>query len=202
MAADRLELAKLRYEDVVSERDRLRDARAGLTSKLGPLPASAAIVIGLAGTVADKVEQWALIAAGGLFAALVILSILFSSLRPYRIMRAKSSHAGAGELPFPAPEDDDPTTWLERKTRMEEDLYGKLNRSQPVFRLGFSPSDLQAAFDIERSALNLVQLLFVLDHRRSARRHSRPLAASRSLPRANRGRTHGSRRVLRRAVAG
>ncbi len=159
MAEDRLELAKLRYEDVVTERDRIRDARAGVTSRLGPLPASAAIVIGLAGTVADKVEQWALISAGGLFAAIVIVSMLFSSLRPYRIMRAKRS---GSTLAFQVPRDRDPATWLERKIAMEESIYGTPYRSQPRLYLSFSPANLQDAFDVERSVLNIVQVLFVL----------------------------------------
>ena len=76
----------------------------GLPAQLGPLPASAAIVIGLAGTVADKVEQWALISAGGLFAAIVIVSMLFGSLRPYRILRARRSGSEARTLAFQEPE--------------------------------------------------------------------------------------------------
>ena len=161
MADDRLELAKLRYQDVLDERDRLRGARAAVTSQLGPLPASAAIVIGLAGTVADKVEEWALIGAGGLFAALVIVSMLFSSLRPYRVMRAKW-RGSATTLGFAAVAGEDAVAWIERKIKMEEELYGSPRSNQPRLSLSFSPPNLQAAFDVERTVLNIVQLLFVL----------------------------------------
>lgn len=40
---DRIEILEKAYSDLVGERDRLRDARAGFTARLGPLPAAAAI---------------------------------------------------------------------------------------------------------------------------------------------------------------
>jgi hypothetical protein len=158
---DELRVLRLRYEDVLTERDRLRDARAGVTGQLGPLPASAAIVIGLAGTVADKVESWALITAGGLLAVIVIVSILFGSLRPYRLMRATASKKASTDLGSTVASDVDEATWLRAKIELEQRLYGKLDPRQHL-RLEFRPTDLQEAFDVERTVLNIVQLLFVL----------------------------------------
>ena len=45
---------------------------------------------------------------------------------------------------------------------MEELIYGRPRRSQPRLHLSFSAETLQDAFDVERSVLNIVQLLFVL----------------------------------------
>jgi hypothetical protein len=42
---DRVAVLEKAYTDLVSERNRLRDARASFTGRLGPLPASAAIAI-------------------------------------------------------------------------------------------------------------------------------------------------------------
>ena len=54
--ADNISVLEKAYMDLVSERDRLPDTRASFTGRLGPLPASAAIVIGLVGTAATNVN--------------------------------------------------------------------------------------------------------------------------------------------------
>jgi hypothetical protein len=158
---DQLRVLRLRYQDVLTERDRLRNARASVTSQLGPLPASAAIVIGLAATVADKVEMWALISAGGLMLGIVALSMLYSGLRPYRIMRARAEGKRSADLGSPVLPEDDEAGWLDAKIKLEQTIYGELDtRQRPS--LWLRPKDLQQAFRVERTLLNIVQFLFVL----------------------------------------
>jgi hypothetical protein len=175
MGSDEVKVLEKVYADVVNERDRLRGARAAVTRQLGPLPASAAIVLGLVGVASHAVAPGFLIAAAGLFFALMLVSIALSSLIPYRLLRGRKvlderSRASATEPP-PRPAgtlpatyigetvepDVDYATWLGDKIRFESELYGPLRRSQYGF---FGHRDLQRAFDIERAALNVVQLLF------------------------------------------
>jgi hypothetical protein len=52
------EALSLAYQDIVTERDRLRAARAAITRQLGPLPASAGIAISLVGALAEKGARW------------------------------------------------------------------------------------------------------------------------------------------------
>jgi hypothetical protein len=155
-----LQVLRLRYEDVLSERDRLRNARASVTGQLGPLPASAAIVIGLAATVADKAEQWSLITAGGLMILIVSASILYSSLPPYRIMRAKTQPPPR-ELGSPVASGNDEAKWLKDKIALEQKIYGNLETSQHP-RVWPWPKDMQEAFRMERTILNFVQVMFLL----------------------------------------
>jgi hypothetical protein len=86
---DRLEVLKLVYQDILTECDRLRSARAAVTGRLGPLPASAGIVLALVGSVADQVGLAFLITAGGRFVALVAVSVMFGGVARYRLLRAK-----------------------------------------------------------------------------------------------------------------
>jgi hypothetical protein len=167
-----LEVLKLRYEDVVRECDRLRSARASVTTRLGPLPASAAIVIGLVGTVGNDVGEGYLIAAVALFGLIVLLSMLFSSLAPYRLIRGRRIAANRvrdkcendDELPFvgnTVGEARDPAIWLYEMLELEDEIYGRLRTSQPrLLPRKWKDLDLQDAFDIERYALNVVQLMF------------------------------------------
>jgi hypothetical protein len=95
----KLETLKLRLKDLQYENERLRNARSGITSQLGPLPISAAIVAGLvsAFTVTGKAHLkhtpaiWALIA----FGVMVIVSITYSALQPYRKLREKAEEKQA-----------------------------------------------------------------------------------------------------------
>ena len=48
-----LETLRLVYADLINERDRLRDARRSITTQLGPLPASAGLIIGLFAAFGD-----------------------------------------------------------------------------------------------------------------------------------------------------
>jgi hypothetical protein len=146
------------YEDVVTERDRLRSAREGFTSRLGPLPASAGIVIALAGAVGKDVGDGWLILAGGLFALLVFVSIVYSGLTPYRLMRAERL-SPSDRLDFWR-ESKDLQAWLRCKIELENDICGGLRAEQ---RPSLNPKvdNLQQALDVERTAFTLVQILFV-----------------------------------------
>jgi hypothetical protein len=173
--SDQLKVLEKVYADVVNERDRLRSARAAVTRQLGPLPASAGIVLGLVGVASGAVACGFLIAAAALFLALMLVSIALSSLTPYRLLRARkvldydSPATPPAEPPSPAgtqpttyigetvQPDVDYATWLQEKIRFESELYGPLRRSQYDL---FGPKDLQRSFDIERAALNIVQVLF------------------------------------------
>ena len=146
------------YDDVDTERDRLRSARAGFTQRLGPLPASAGIVIGLAGAVGKDVEDGWLILAGGLFALLVFVSIVYSGLTPYRLMRAERL-SPSDRLDFWR-ESEDLQAWLRCKIELENDICGGLRAEQP-FSLNPNVDNLQQALDVERSAFTLIQILFV-----------------------------------------
>jgi hypothetical protein len=161
----RAEILEKAYADLVGERDRLRDARAGFTARLGPLPAAAAIVIGLAGSAAGKVNVWWIVEAAVMLALLIFVSTVYSGLRPYRLLRA--IHQRSFE-PGLAPSGDrltfglgapDPQTWLKQKIELEQKICGALQRTQP-FCLGMDVKNLQEALDVERSAFVLVQLLF------------------------------------------
>jgi hypothetical protein len=164
-SAARTEILEKAYTDLVGERDRLRDARAGFTARLGPLPAAAAIVIGLAGSAAGKANAWWIVEAAVLLALLIFVSTAYSGLPPYRLLRGehqKSFEPGPGrsgeQLAFGrgAP---DLETWLMRKIELEQKICGPLERTQP-FCLKMDVKTLQEALDVERSAFVLVQLIF------------------------------------------
>jgi len=154
------------YADLVSERDRLRGARAGFTARLGPLPASAAIVIGLTGSAADKVDAWWLVEAAVLLAVLILISIAYSGLPPYRLLRAAHQReldpwgddSRADRLAFGvhAP---DAGAWLKHKIELEERIVGRLREDQ-AFSLKRDVDNLQDALDVERWASVVVQILF------------------------------------------
>jgi hypothetical protein len=83
-----LEVLNLAYRDVITERDRLRDARGSITRNLGPFPASAGIAVSLVAALTQRVNTAALIVAISLFGLLVGVSITYTLLWPYRRLRA------------------------------------------------------------------------------------------------------------------
>jgi hypothetical protein len=87
-----VEALRLAYEDATRENARLRDARASFTRQLGPLPISAAVIAGLVAAFPGKSSgssaQLALISfALLLFAVMVLVSIRYSGMKPYRELR-------------------------------------------------------------------------------------------------------------------
>jgi hypothetical protein len=164
-SAAQVEILEKAYTDLIGERDRLRDARAGFTARLGPLPAAAAIVIGLAGSAAGKANAWWIVEAAVMLALLIFVSTAYSRLPPYRLLRAE--HQGSFQ-PGPAPSGEplafglgarDLDTWFRRKIELEQEICGPLQRTQQ-FCLTMGVRNLQEALDVERSAFVLVQLLF------------------------------------------
>jgi hypothetical protein len=168
---------RLAYDDIVRERDRLRSARASVTRQLGPLPASAGIAISVVGALATgRVDSGWLIVALVLLVLLVVISILFSLLPPYRRLRAQFedeltretaggqatrpiARTGEHKLGFDVnlPEE----LWLRHMVDLERRIYGPLCTSRRAFRHPFGITNLQDGFNAERTGLYLVQLLFV-----------------------------------------
>jgi hypothetical protein len=170
---DRIAVLEKAYMDLVSERNRLRDARASFTARLGPLPASAAIAIGLVGSAGSKVNPLWIVEAAALLAAIVLISTVYSGLRPYRLIRGELQPEyepqGPGNPGRPDPEGErfafgvdveKPALWLEKKIELEGKICGRLSTEQR-FSLALHVTNLQDALDVERSASMLVQILFV-----------------------------------------
>jgi hypothetical protein len=155
---------KLEYEYLRDESKRLRDGRAALTRQLGPLPISAAIVAWLVTGFTSDVEGDAFIwVALGLFLALVVISILYSSMKPYRLLR----HDVEADFPWST---DSPAAWYEGAIKLEREVYGGPSGGEggSGWRLWLQArtpraiTDLQDGYDRERSGLFLVQGLFAL----------------------------------------
>jgi hypothetical protein len=135
-------------------------------------------VIGLVGAVGKDVGEGYLIAAVALFVVIILLSILFSNLAPYRLIRgrriaakrAKDKRTDNDALPFVSNTVDQASgtsAWLHDMIAFEDQIYGRLRTSQPRLRPhkwmlphNWKSLDLQDAFDLERYVLNVVQLMF------------------------------------------
>jgi hypothetical protein len=124
------------------------------------LPASAAVVTGLAGAIAE-VDPGYLIAAGALLFGLVVFSTLFSGLKPYRLLladrRGAKEHKPDRWVATPTYEGLSHKGWLQARIHEEEAIYGPL-RTKQEFKLTLSPRDLQEALDVERWVLVIVDL--------------------------------------------
>jgi hypothetical protein len=153
MAAVSIDALKLEYDYVHGENIRLRDGRGRLTRQLGPLPISAAIVAGLVTGLAGNVDGDAyLVSALVLFGALVVISILYSNMKPYRAMR------GQAESPRSTAS---PEEWYENAIELEKAIYGKpAGKGLRAYLPRFKVDSLQEGYDRERTGLFIVQLLF------------------------------------------
>ena len=155
---DRTEALRLEYEYIRNENLRLRDGRASLTRQLGPLPISAAIVAGLVTGFTSEVHENAFLwLALVIFVVLVVVSILYAGMKPYRVLRHDK------EAAFPR-STQSPAGWYENAIRMEEAIYGEPHQGKGL--RSHLPSsdvrDLQDGYDRERSGLFIVQGLFAL----------------------------------------
>jgi hypothetical protein len=171
-----LAVLKAAYEDNRRENERLRDARASVTRQLGPLPLSAAVVAGLVTGFAPPGKQpiqhtWMLWAAGGLFAALVFLSILYSNLKPYRQLRSEKETSkdcrGPTQIvdrvlngPYEAFNTEVEAEWYTRMIWLERAVRGGSRSKWWEHRAPWRTDSLVAGFDKERTGLVLVQGLF------------------------------------------
>jgi hypothetical protein len=151
----REQVLRLTYEELRRENERLRDARAAVTRQLGPLPISAALVAGLVAGFAgdgktnlDKTPVvWALIA----FGAMVLISMLYSALKPYRKLREEAQKGRADPRDCPTP-----AAWYEEMIAIERKVRSGSNEEA-----GWQARTLQAGFDLEWQGLFLTKLLFV-----------------------------------------
>ena len=87
---NRIEVLGRVLADIERERDRLRDARASFTALLGPLPGAAAVVTGIIASAAGRVDWQYVAATGFVLALIVIVSVRFMGLKPYRELRSGS----------------------------------------------------------------------------------------------------------------
>lgn len=164
----RVEVLKLVLADVEKERDRLRDARASFTARLGPLPASAAVVTGIIAATAGEVAWWYAAAAGLVFVVLLAVSLLFGGLKPYREIRRghqdrfDPTWKKRGEWIGFRTDEADRERWLVEKIRLEERIYGRLGERGRRWWPTRDPKSLGEALDTERAAANIVQTLFVV----------------------------------------
>src|SRR3712207_5327810 len=155
--------ARLSYEQVVRERDRLRDARGAITRQLGPLPVAAGISTALVGAVADKPGKPVfLYLALCTLAVLVLVSFLYSGMRPYRQLRAlheeewrlglEQRHPG---ILGKAERNDLPPEvflgegdWYAEMLRLERKIYGESRAGNAPFRPPWpGVEDLQDGLD-------------------------------------------------------
>jgi hypothetical protein len=152
---EQIELLKLKLEDVEKERNRLRDARPSFTARLGPLPASAAVVTGIIASAAGEVDWWYAAGAGLVFAVLLTVSTWFGGLKPYREFRGRKS------IVF-RPDHTNLEQWLKEKIDFEQRVYGK--PAEPKYQRwpARRPGTLTQALNSERAAANIVQALSVV----------------------------------------
>jgi hypothetical protein len=136
---------RLVYDDLVRERDRLRDARRSVTSQLGPLPVASAVVVGLFGGLSRDIKGVLLTSlyaiALALFGVIVWYSAKAIEQSPYRTQRdAILPNDGRGL------DKESESVWLARMIEMERSVRGPLVDS----------------FEDERKSLILVQRLLVV----------------------------------------
>jgi hypothetical protein len=155
-----VEVLKLVLADVEKERDRLRNGRASWTARLGPLPASAAVVTGLVAVKAGEVDWWWAAAAGLLFVVLLAVSVGYSGLKPYRELRQclqEVFYPGWSKQGFGfRPEDHDVEMWLEMKIKLEERICGVPGERRSRWVPTREVESLTHALNVERSAANIV----------------------------------------------
>jgi hypothetical protein len=153
---------RLTYERRLTERDRIRAARAFFARQLGPVPVFAGLSVGLVGAFSEKIrdEAWLWIALG-VFALMSAVSILYSRMPAYRELRAyrvRTQHMTEGR------EEMAVSAWYEAESELERSVYGSGgDRARPWLwprrNLG---GDLQEQLDKERFGVFLVQGLFLL----------------------------------------
>jgi hypothetical protein len=152
------EALRLEYEYVRSENLRLRDGRAAITRQLGPLPISAAIVAGLVTGFTSKAHENAFLWLALLvFVVLVLVSIKYAGMKPYRVLRNDK------EERFPR-STQSKVKWYENAIALEKKIYGE-SYERKGFQSRLPSADvanLQDGYDRERSGLFIVQALFAI----------------------------------------
>jgi hypothetical protein len=121
-----LETLRLVYADRVNERDRLRDARRDVTARLGPIPASAGVIIApFAALGPDLERRWTALLFGLALVPFVLVMVISA-----RALNEKSYRELFGEVEVPragsehdvlAEED-----WLRMMIAFEREMFPKL----------------------------------------------------------------------------
>jgi hypothetical protein len=153
---------RLTYERRLTERDRIRAARAFFARQLGPVPVFAGLSVGLVGAFSEKIrdEAWLWIALG-VFALMSAVSILYSRMPAYRELRAyrvRAHHMTEGQ------EEMAVSAWYPAESELERSVYGSGgDRARPwLWPRRILGADLQEQLDKERFGVFLVQGLFLL----------------------------------------
>lgn len=184
-ADDQRKTLEAAYNEACAERDRLREARSAFSRQLGPLPVAAGLSTGTIVVFAGHGRATGFLwAALGLLVAMVVVSILYSSIPAYRQIRAARDDEAPGrpgeggwaprpsgcgvkasslELCDELPRDNDSQLeWYRKMLALERRIYGEGSKRPRLGLPTFKPTDLQDAFDRERTGLYAVQVLFVL----------------------------------------
>ena len=121
-----IETLRLVYADCVNERNRLRDARRGVTSRLGPLPASIGVIVALFAALGPELERWWTRLLFGLalvpLALVIVLSARAIRERSYRELVAETEADRAGPKHDSLGEKD----WLELMIGFEREMFPTL----------------------------------------------------------------------------
>jgi hypothetical protein len=128
------------------------------------LPASAAIAIGLFGSLGNRVPQWSLITAISLLAAMVVIGVVYDNFPPYRVLRARAAKAlGRGPFELGHDREMNEAEWLKHAIDVERRLYGRFPEKHRIVRAwARKGSTLQEYYEAERTAGYLVRIAFVL----------------------------------------
>jgi len=158
-----VEVLRLALADVEKERDRLRNARASWTARLGPLPAAAAVATGIIAAKSGEVDPGWAAAAGVLLVLLLGVSVRYSVLKPYRELRhdyqAKFDPGWRKEgFGFRVAETD-LVTWLDHKIKLEERICGAPGERRSRWLPTTNVKSLTHALNVERAAANIVYAL-------------------------------------------
>ena len=153
------ETLRLVHEDLVRERDRLRDARRAVTAQLGPLPAASAVVVGLFGALSNDVHGPVLTSMFGIAVAIFVVIVWLSSRAigrsPYRLKRVQALGKRGERLPeYLAKSEDE---WLLAMIDLERSSFYGTRRKD-----GTWTESSQDDFDAERKSLLRVQTLFAV----------------------------------------
>ena len=158
---------RLTLEDLQRENQRLRTARASVTSQLGPLPISAAVVAGLVsgfsaaggGHLNHLLLGLALIP----FGLMVAVSIVYGAIRPYRKLRDSAERERRPSAGATLAEYYRDAIRIEEEVRGSSlDPGGRTVRTlrQPVWP--WRAETLQQAFDAEWQGLFITKVMFVI----------------------------------------
>ena len=138
------ETLRLVYDDLVHERDRLRDARRSVTSQLGPLPVASAVVVGLFGAPQrryPRIDDGRVHRRAGCLLRHRDVSAIALGYQPYRNLRREAERASGWADDDARPADE----WLSGMITVERLVKGSLGK----------------AFDTERTFLLSVQWMLV-----------------------------------------